>query len=68
MPAQENNQDLQTMPAQEDARNLLDQYLEKQTSRLTVTDNYIWTIIAIAWLVVVGFLSSRHRACTECAL
>lgn len=41
------------MPAQEDDPNLLDQYLEKQTVRLTVTDNYIWTIIAVAWLVVV---------------
>jgi hypothetical protein len=43
------------MPAQEDP-DLLDQYLEKQTSRLTVTDNYIWTIIAVAWLVVVCLL------------
>ncbi|GHJ89069.1 hypothetical protein NliqN6_5471 [Naganishia liquefaciens] len=40
------------MSAQDDDQNLLDQYMEKQTSRLTVTDNYIWTIIAVAWLVV----------------
>lgn len=40
------------MPAKEDP-DYLDQYLEKQTSRLTVSDNYIWTIIAVSWLVVV---------------
>lgn len=47
------------MPAKNDT-GMLDAYLEQQTSRLTVTDNYIWTIIAVTWVVVV---SSLVRSC-----
>ena len=58
------------MSAQDDDQNLLDQYLEKQTSRLTVTDNYIWTIIAVAWLVVVSpsiCLAMSATSSSKCA-
>ncbi|KAI5449857.1 hypothetical protein NCC49_003973 [Naganishia albida] len=38
-------------PAQHET-GMLDAYLERQTSRLTVTENYIWTILAVTWVVV----------------
>jgi hypothetical protein len=43
------------MPAKNET-GMLDAYLEQQTSRLTVTDNYIWTIIAVTWVMVVSSL------------
>jgi hypothetical protein len=54
-----------TMPAPaQNETGMLDAYLERQTSRLTVTENYIWTILAVTWVVVVscfGYSRSRFR-------